>query len=252
MKRFLTFAIILLLLIPAFTMADKKYEEEEILLNILEEVGGDFIEGDLNMGGVILDEFSNISTMKDLSEKIKTTLGITEIQLDESEEDLIIEEEGFNQVTLYGNDEKQNMITLILTSYLDSKGINGETTLFINLIKNQQNFKLNDIIDKVENIFENFGRTVDTTTCIIGTIEGRLDSREIEDNAIRSIKRSKGNIVEEYQDSSLLSFTAYTPLVDRYIYSGDKKINLNLAVRYNENEGKTYIWIGTPIITIGY
>ena len=252
MKRFLTFAIILLLLIPAFTMADKKYEEEEILLNILEEVGGDFIEGDLNMGGVILDEFSNISTMKDLAEEIKTTLEITEIQLDENEEELTIEEEGFNQITIYGNDEKQNMITLILTSYLDSKGINGETTLFINLIKNQQNFKLNDIIDKVENIFENFGRTVDTTTCIIGTIEGRLDSREIEDNAIRSIKRSKGNIVEEYQDSSLLSFTAYTPLVDRYIYSGDKKINLNLAVRYNENEGKTYIWIGTPIITIGY
>ena len=29
-------------------------------------------------------------------------------------------------------------------------------------------------------------------------------------------------------------------------------MNLNIAIRYNEYEEKTYIWIGTPIITIGY
>ncbi|OZV13462.1 hypothetical protein CIW83_04260 [Tissierella sp. P1] len=51
---------------------------------------------------------------------------------------------------------------------------------------------------------------------------------------------------------SLVSYTAYTPLIESSIFSGEKKVNLNLAIRYNENEDKTYIWIGTPIITTGY
>jgi hypothetical protein len=29
-------------------------------------------------------------------------------------------------------------------------------------------------------------------------------------------------------------------------------MNLNIGIRFNEYEGKTYIWIGTPIIAIGY
>ena len=29
-------------------------------------------------------------------------------------------------------------------------------------------------------------------------------------------------------------------------------MNLNIVVRNNEYEKKNYIWIGTPIITIGY
>ncbi len=53
-------------------------------------------------------------------------------------------------------------------------------------------------------------------------------------------------------EDDILSFSIFTPYIEEYIYTGSRKMNLNIAIRFNEYEDKTYIWIGTPIITIGY
>ena len=50
----------------------------------------------------------------------------------------------------------------------------------------------------------------------------------------------------------ITSYTVFTPYIDNYIFFFRKRVNLNLAIRYNEYENRTYIWIGTPIITTGY
>jgi len=31
-----------------------------------------------------------------------------------------------------------------------------------------------------------------------------------------------------------------------------KKVNMNLAIRYNSYEDRTYIWLATPVITVEY
>jgi len=50
-------------------------------------------------------------------------------------------------------------------------------------------------------------------------------------------------------EDDILSFSIFTPYIEQYIYTGSRKMNLNIAIRFNEYEDKTYIWIGTPIIT---
>ncbi len=71
MKKIILFAIILSLLIPTITMAGKKYSEKDVLEGILREFNGEFLEGDLNMGGVLLDKFISSETMEELGEQIK-------------------------------------------------------------------------------------------------------------------------------------------------------------------------------------
>ena len=93
---------------------------------------------------------------------------------------------------------------------------------------------------------------VNITTCVIGTFDGYVDLKENEKKVVEAAKMVKGKIVEEYKEDSLLSFSIFTPYIEEYIYTGSNKMNLNIALRYNEYEDKTYIWIGTPIITIGY
>lgn len=262
MKKIILFAIILSLLIPAFTMASKKHSEEDVLLGILKELNGEFLEGDLNMGGVILDEFIYKEDIELIGKEIKNSLGILgeEVDINRDITDLegqnyskeVIYEEGFNQMAIYGYDENLNPITIIISSYLGPDFNNGETTLFINLIKREKNFIINGIIEKVESIFNKFNKPVEITTCIIGRIEGKLEEDNLEKNATKAIKKFRGKVVEEYFDESLLSYTAYTTLIESSIFSGKKKVNLNLAIRYNEDDNETYIWIGTPIITTGY
>ena len=110
----------------------------------------------------------------------------------------------------------------------------------------------NDIINSVESIFTEYDSFMEITSSIIGYIDGNACNDEIEKKAIRALRRLKGNTVETFKDVNLLSYTAYTPRIVENISIGEKKINLNLAIRYNDYEDKTFIWIGTPIITSGY
>ncbi|WP_353093748.1 YwmB family TATA-box binding protein [Tissierella praeacuta] len=265
MKKIILFAIILSLLIPTLTMAGKRHSEKDILETILKEFNGEFLEGDLNMGGVIIDEFISKEEIESLGEKVKDSLEIIGEEADINEDinaDIesnggqfykeTIYEDGFNHMSIYGYDVHENPITIVISSYLSSDTNNGETTLFINLRKKEQNFSINGIIEKIENIFKDYGKSLEITTCVIGTIEGDLETKALTKTVAKAMKKIKGKVVEEYVDTSIFSYTVYTPLIESFIFSGEKKVNLNLAIRYNEYENKNYIWIGTPIITTGY
>lgn len=262
-KRFLLLGIIVALLIPIFGFGEKKYDEKDLLVGILEEVGANFQEGDINMGGTIIDRFVSIEEIEDMAVTIRSLLEIKgESLLDENMEGIdkegdyyyqnLITEEGFIQLIVQGYDKHDNLVTFTLSSYDDIDEGVGETCLFINLIKRVQFVEINGIIEKVESFFKQYDKLMNVTTCIVGTFDGDIDLNDKEKTILNTTKLIKGKVVEKYNDGDALSFTIYTPYIEEHIYTGDKKMNLNIAVRYNEYEDKTYIWIGTPIITIGY
>lgn len=261
-KFLLLTGIIISLLIPMFGLAGKKYKENDILVGMLKELEGEFLEGDINMGGIILEEFLSKEEIKSMGEDIKSRMGITGEKLDpnmDSKElddiyysEEFINEDNFNQLTVYGYDMDKNPVTIMIASYLEPYNKTPETTLFINLIKRGKNFNINGIMGRIEDIFKEFHKPVDITTCVIGTLEGRREDNVLEKNILKAMEKFKLRTVEKYIDQSIISYTAYTPLIDDSIFSGRKQVNLNLAIRYNEYENKSYIWIGTPIITTGY
>ncbi|WP_157812089.1 YwmB family TATA-box binding protein [Alteribacter populi] len=61
-------------------------------------------------------------------------------------------------------------------------------------------------------------------------------------------------IVEELQEASFVSTSAYTPLWDSQLETNGEPMNLQIALRMNENGlgGETTVTIGTPIITTEY
>lgn len=245
-KLLLLTGIIIILLIPIFGSARGKNEEINILENVLEELGGEFLEGDLNMGATIVEEFLGEEDIRSIGEDVSLKMDLIEMEKE------FIKEENFNQLNIYAYNEEENPITIMISSYSDPYTNIAETTLFINLIKRGKNFDINGIIEKIETIFNEFNKPIDITTCIIGTIEGRIEYNRLESKMLKAMDKLKIKVVEEYTDESIISYTGYTSLIDNSIFSGKEKVNLNLAIRYNENENKNYIWIGTPIITTGY
>ena len=262
MKKVFLFVIIVFLLVPTFSIANTKYNENDVLTGILKEMKGEFLEGEIKIGGVILDEFISKERIKEIGKEIKDDLELIGEELDQNRGDLFLEgnyylieeiyEEGFNHLTIYGYSVEHNPVTIMVSSYFSPEINIGETTLFINIIKSDKNFNINVIIGNIENIFRAFGKTAEITTCVIGTIDGKLDSDYIEKYANKALKKFKGKVVERYTDPMITSYTVFTPYIDNYIFSLEKRVNLNLAIRYNEYENRTYIWIGTPIITTGY
>ena len=57
MKKVLLFVIIILCLLPVLTQASEDLSQEEILLSIMNDLKGDFIEEDISANGKIKDGF---------------------------------------------------------------------------------------------------------------------------------------------------------------------------------------------------
>lgn len=251
--KYLLFIIIILSLVPIFGFGERKTEEKDLLMEFLEDMEAEFVEGDIDIGGTIIDEFISREELLIIGDRIRTELGIMGYKnLDEYYFEELIEEDGFVQLIVQGVDEEQNLISFTLSSYEISEGKAGETSLFVNLIKRVQFVGINDIILRIENIFSEYNRPINITTCVIGTIDESIPLEEIEKSILKTTKSIKGKVIEKYEESGILSLSIFTPYIEEYIYTGNNKMNLNIGIRFNEYEGKTYIWIGTPIIAIGY
>lgn len=259
MKKALYFIVIyVLILCTSCTVGDTGKN----MVESLEEIGADIVEMDVNFGGVIVDKFLSESEMIELGQSIKDEMGI----VGEKEEENFYEknctkdcysesvtvEDGFIQYNLWGKNENGEAISIFVTSYRNEESGSGETTVFVDVIKTVEYSRIDEIMEKKRAIFKQNENKAEITTCIIGSFNGKLSRNEMNKKIQMTINKINGKIIEDYEDENLVSITAYTPLINNYIYTGNKKMNYNVAMRYNEYEDKTYIWIGTPIITIGY
>lgn len=253
---------IIILLIPILGVYAEKRLEKNISLSILEDVGGEFLEADVSGGTRIYDKFLGKEGIDVLGEEVRRYIGLLGEKVDENTYDFkskrtnysekFIDDKNFKQLTIWGINSDGHLTTAIITSYRDREKSINETTLYINFVIKEKFDVVNDIIDKVENFYESFDKEVETSTCIVGTFEGQLSNMEKDEIVSMSIKKVKGEVLEKFVDDDLISITAYTPYVNEYVFLENEKINLNIAMRYNELEKKTYLWIGTPVITISY
>ena len=260
-KKIIILGIILVLLIPVLGLKSQKTDKLQLMMEMLNKADADFVEGDISLGGVILDEMIDRAEMEKIGDSIKEELNIKGTLLNgqfNSLEDLkkgcyhkeYIKDHNFNQLLIQGVDDRENFITISLSSYKIEDS--GETSLYINLINSKHFIENNDIILKVEKIFDKYDKAVNVTSCIVGSIDGNIDMNTGKKKILDMTEDVKGRVVEKYEEDGIVSYSIFSPLIDEYIYTGNRKMNMNIALRYNELEDKTYILIGTPIITIGY
>src|SRR5699024_7898608 len=86
MKRLAIFGVILSLIVPIFTRADKKvdkeYNELEILDRTLEDFQGEFLNSETIINGIILDKFIEEEEATRLAEEILSKLKIKGREVD--------------------------------------------------------------------------------------------------------------------------------------------------------------------------
>lgn len=259
MKKIALFVIIILCLLPVLTQAKDDIGQQEVLTDILRTMGGDFIEEDVSANGLLVEKFLNVEELDNIGQDIIRFMGLvgeertSDIDINNGNYYVkeVIKDEEYRQINYFGFDENKNPMTIILSSYvnMDQK---GETYLYINFINKEIFVGINDIIVRIENLFKDYQKEVEITSCIIGEFNGKFNEKDINEKSIYAIHKVNGKIVDVYRDEQMVSYTAYTDYIDDSILSGEDRINLNLALRYNEFDNRTIIWIGTPIITSGY
>jgi hypothetical protein len=85
-----------------------------------------------------------------------------------------------------------------------------------------------------------------------GNREGDLTSQQKHDLAAVLVEELQGEIALEYDEGDLYTVYAYSGMLNEYVTSMGNKINVQIAITYNELNNKTKITLATPILIEDY
>lgn len=90
------------------------------------------------------------------------------------------------------------------------------------------------------------------SSCITGVYDGKLTENDMNAKISDAMASIKAKEVEGLNNDGLTSISAFSGNINSFVLSENKKVNIQIAMRYSSYDNKTYIWIGSPLIPIEY
>ncbi len=143
--------------------------------------------------------------------------------------------------------------TVCIISQLNkSESDENDSSISVDIISELTQTDIYSTAKLLEEKFKSFGLNPKVNTCITGYFDGKLDYMEMSRISGLILKDAKAKKIDGMSEKNMISVSAYSPLIDNNIEIMGRMTNINLALRYNAYEDKTYIWVATPVITIEY
>lgn len=239
---------LLLLIITAFIYPEigSTHTSMEPVREAVLNVGADFDAVEVNGFSLINRRFMKYGEMTDTLIGLAEYIGADAGQYTLSGKD----EEEYRQVTLQGRKDGNQMV-LSLQSYKLPSG--EESYLITNFYNEDENTDIDSIYEKADDCFKRLNVDKPQISVIItGHYDGQLAEKDMGQimSSIMSYLDASYHKNEMYDN--LLTATGYSKKISEYIQLGSEKINIDLAMRYSEGDGKTYLWLGSPVITTDY
>ncbi len=157
--------------------------------------------------------------------------------------------EDFCEIRLSGTIDSGVKGTIILQSskFQDFQ----ESSIVVDIIETREQYDLSELCDKIREILKSYGK-VNLNINLAAYYDGVIDNRNLKKTIDKAFKEIGANEVEGIENDDLISITGYTLGLEESISYCGKKVNINMAARYNSYEDRTYIWIGTPLIVVEY
>ncbi|MBM7582441.1 hypothetical protein JOD02_001298 [Caldicoprobacter guelmensis] len=163
--------------------------------------------------------------------------------------------QSITQVNITGVNDRQQVVSIIICQ---SKGVlnrdlgDFESYIVVNVIDHSQNVDGSLFKRRVHDFLQEVGERPTVTVTYVGSFEGRLEFTKMQNICDTMLKNLRGTAVEGIHDEGFVSISGYSMLLGKGIISGGKQVNIQVAMRYNSYKDRTYMWVGTPVISIEY
>lgn len=124
--------------------------------------------------------------------------------------------------------------------------------LSVSLVNTSHRLDGAESILRITNALKHYDVEPEVNISITGCLKGNLPEKEVEELCNRVFDSINADKVEGINEDGLISVSAFSPSISDTIRVNGRRVNVNLASRYNSYEGKTYIWLATPVITTEY
>lgn len=234
---------ILMLLIPGVTMSQ---EIKMTLVSAFLETKAQLEIIEINDWSMINSDFITFDEMEQIRDKI--------IELFETEEENFHCTKEFDDMyrimDTEGLTSSGDFLRIILhTVRLPEEYENRTQTYLVVNVSGQDLSGVTQLSDKVGKAIEDAGGNSRISTCITGTFNGKLT-----ENAVTEVSNKITGFLgitstDTYSDENTFSVIGFSPALPEGIEVLGKNYNVNIAMRYNTIDDKTYLWMGTPVIS---
>jgi hypothetical protein len=95
-------------------------------------------------------------------------------------------------------------------------------------------------------------KDLQTTMQLTSNYKGKLSLHDMNRIADDMIQNLQGKVAYANRQEDLFTVYAYSGLLDEYVTSLGTKINIHVAINYDEEANSTKVYLGTPVINGGY
>jgi hypothetical protein len=137
---------------------------------------------------------------------------------------------------------------------IKAKKIYDDNTTYISFLLSQtdENKNIINMRRTISDAFWLYKNKPSFSSLIQGKYDGKLSISEMKNISTKVFKDSGASFVKGIDDGKMMSMYGFVPGFQDIVETFDKRVNLNIAMRYSKADGCTYIWIGSPIILEEY
>jgi hypothetical protein len=131
-------------------------------------------------------------------------------------------------------------------------GLKVDNYIVINIVLSE---KCNSILffrDRITKIFEEMDMDVRDNLTITSQHKGKLDEYKAKEIVREIANKMSCQVKDSFKTENIYSIYGYSKYIDEHIVTEGEKINVDLALTYNELEDMTYLYAAIPVITIEY
>lgn len=219
--------------------------EEEALVKAFESTGAGVLESTISCWTKLNDRFIS-------KEQLETEMGrvVDFVKLDNTSIVKNVEnDDTLNKLVLYGT-KGNKAYNLAIESV--KQGEAGETYMVFDVFLDKDYGELASVRQEIIDALQLEKEAINFSSCIVGTYKGELSKKESDRKSELALQSIDARRVEGIEDDTMKSISAFSSNVGGYVMSEHNRVNVQLAMRYSTYDDKTYIWIGTPLIPMGY
>ena len=239
----ITVSFFILMLIGMFiSYGDNENSEYDKLLDTFNNTQANFKFYNIKASGLIDYDITK-NEIKDICIDIINDLGLEESNI-KWEEKWDNQE---NQIYIQSNTLEKSI------SIIGIKKNSKESYIIIDILDNKVYKNIVDIYTILEKSLYKYSSNVDISTCISGEFYKKIQFNKYNDILEEILYNMNAEEIDRVENDNMISVTAYSKFLENnHLEYLGKQINLNIGIRYSEDEDKTLIYIATPIIKLDY
>lgn len=241
-KYIVSFMILMLIGIVISYADIKLNNEQDKFIETFNYTEADFKFYNIKANATVEDNMSK-DEMIDICMEIINNMGLEESDIKWEQQWNSTEKQVFAQIKT-----ENNSISIVST-----KKNNNESYIIVDILDNKVYKNIVDIYNIIENTLKKHTSQLEIYTCIAGEYTKKLQINKYNDILEKILYNMSAEEIDRIQEDNFVSVTAYSELLNEnnLEYLGNK-INLNIGLRYSEDEEKTLLYMATPIIKLDY